>query len=75
MSRLEAEVSTLNGHLVGLQHSWSGSAATAFQAVVAEWTATQRRVEQNLADINRALAFAAEQYAETEAGNARLFQR
>jgi hypothetical protein len=42
---------------------------------VAEWTATQQRVEENLAAINQALTFAAQQYAEIESANARLFQR
>ncbi|HEV7948256.1 MAG TPA: WXG100 family type VII secretion target [Glaciihabitans sp.] len=75
IGRLQAEVSGLHGQLLNLQGSWSGHAASAFQSVVAEWTATQQRVEENLAAINQALTFAAQQYAEIESANARLFQR
>jgi early secretory antigenic target protein ESAT-6 len=75
ISRIQAEVSGLHGQLVNLQGSWSGQAATAFQSVVVEWKATQQRVEENLAAINQALTMAAQQYAEIEASNARLFGR
>jgi early secretory antigenic target protein ESAT-6 len=75
IGRLQAEVSGLHGQLLNLQGSWTGQAATAFQGVVTDWKATQQRVEENLAAINQALAMAAQQYAEIEATNARLFQR
>lgn len=75
MARIEGEVSGLYGQLVGLQGSWSGQAATAFQSVIAEWKATQQRVEESLAALNQALAIAAQQYAEIESSNARLFGR
>ena len=65
----------LYSQLVALQSSWSGEAATAFQSVVAEWKATQHRVEESLAAINQALTLAAQQYAEIELSNARLFGR
>ena len=73
--RLQAEVSGLDGQLTQLQASWTGQAATAFSGVVAEWKSTQQRVEENLAAINQALTQAAQQYAEIEAANARLFVR
>jgi early secretory antigenic target protein ESAT-6 len=73
IGRIQAEVAGLHGQLVDLQGSWSGSAATAFQAVVAEWKGTQQRVEEALASINQALSAAARQYAEVEEGNARMF--
>ena len=73
ISRIQAEVATLHGQLADLQGSWSGSAATAFQGVVAEWKGTQQRVEEALASINQALSAAARQYAEVEEGNARMF--
>jgi early secretory antigenic target protein ESAT-6 len=75
ISRIQAEVSGLHGQLVNLQGSWSGQAATAFQSVVVEWKATQQRVEENLATLNQALTVAAQQYAEIEASNSRLFGR
>jgi 6 kDa early secretory antigenic target len=71
--RIGAEVSSMYAQLTNLQGSWSGQAATAFQAVVTDWRATQQRVEESLAAINRALTLAAQQYAEIEAQNARLF--
>lgn len=75
IGRIQGEVSSLHGQLVNLQSSWSGQAATSFQAIVNEWKATQQRVEENLAAINQALAQAAQQYAEIEQHNARLFAR
>ncbi len=73
IGRIQAEVSGLHGQLVNLQGSWGGQAATAFQTIVADWKATQQRVEESLAAINGALAQAGQQYAEIEASNARLF--
>jgi 6 kDa early secretory antigenic target len=75
IARLQAEVGGLQGQLTQLQASWTGPAADAFSGVVAEWTSTQHRVEENLAAINQALTHAAQQYAEIEATNARLFVR
>ena len=75
ISRIESEVAGLHAQLVNLQSSWTGQASTAFQGVVADWTATQQRVEEVLASINLALAHAAQQYADIEAANARLFAR
>lgn len=75
VDRIQAEVSGLYGQLTSLQASWSGQAATAFQAVVTDWRATQQRVEESLAAINHALTLAGQQYAEIEAQNVRLFAR
>lgn len=75
MSRIQSEVSGLNGQLTNLQGSWTGQASTAFQSVVADWRATQQRVEESLAAINQALGVAGQQYADIEAANARLFVR
>jgi early secretory antigenic target protein ESAT-6 len=73
IGRLQSEVTSLHGQLVQLQSSWTGEAATAFSGVVTEWKGTQQRVEENLAAINQGLTRAAQQYAEIEAANARLF--
>lgn len=73
MSRLEAEAANLRAQLVNLQGSWTGPAAMAFQSIVGDWTATQHRVEQNLAAIGQALGQAGRQYADVELANARMF--
>ncbi|MCU1558057.1 MAG: family type secretion target [Microbacteriaceae bacterium] len=75
IGRIQAEVSGLHGQLDDLQGSWSGQAATAFQAALSEWRVTQQRVEEALAAINHALGQAGQQYADIEASNARLFSR
>lgn len=75
IGRIQAEVSGLHGQLVNLEASWSGQAATAFQSLIADWKATQQRVEENLNAINLALGQAGQQYADIEAANARLFLR
>jgi 6 kDa early secretory antigenic target len=74
-SRIQADVSSLHARLLDLQGSWTGQAASAFQAVVADWTATQRRVEESLQMLNTGLARAGQHYAEIEMQNARLFAR
>jgi early secretory antigenic target protein ESAT-6 len=75
VGRIQAEVSALHSQLTALQGSWTGQAATAFQGVVSEWRGVQERVEQSLTSIGQALGYAAQQYAEIEASNARLFLR
>ncbi len=75
IGRIQAEVGGLHGQLISLQDSWSGQAASAFQAVVNEWKSTQQRVEESLDAISRALGQAGQHYAEIEAANARLFTR
>ena len=73
IGRIQAEVSGLRGQLNNLQGSWTGQAASAFQAVITDWKATQQRVEESLAAISHALGQAGQQYADIEASNARLF--
>ncbi|HWH25180.1 MAG TPA: WXG100 family type VII secretion target [Pseudolysinimonas sp.] len=73
MSRIEGEVAGLLSQLVNLESSWTGQAAASFQSAVGDWRATQQRVHESMGLINRALAQAGQTYAETEAGNARLF--
>jgi len=73
VSRIQGEVTALHSQLEQLQASWTGGAATAFRGIVAEWRATQQRVEDNLAAIGTALAQAGQQYAEIEQQNMRLF--
>jgi early secretory antigenic target protein ESAT-6 len=75
ISRIQGEVGGLHAQLLNLQGSWTGQAASAFQTVVLDWKSTQQRVEENLAAINQALTLAAQQYADIEASNARMFGR
>jgi 6 kDa early secretory antigenic target len=72
-STIGAEVDRMMRHLVQLQASWKGQAATSFQHVVTEWQGTQERVRASLEDIQRALASAGRQYEEVEAATARMF--
>jgi early secretory antigenic target protein ESAT-6 len=74
-SRIQSDVTGLHSRLVELQGSWTGQAAAAFQTVVTDWTATQRRVEESLQLLTTALAQAGQHYAEIELQNARLFAR
>jgi WXG100 family type VII secretion target len=74
VTRLEAESSALLTQLTQLQGSWTGAAAVAFQGVVERWRATQRQVEEALADINGALTAAGRQYADVEQASASLFR-
>ena len=74
ISRIQGEVGALTAQLSNLEPVWQGQAATAFQAIMSDWRATQLRVEEGLAAINSSLSLAGTQYAETEAGNARLFR-
>jgi WXG100 family type VII secretion target len=74
IARLQAEILALHANLSGLQASWTGPAATAFQGVVARWRHTQSRLESELATINEALALASRQYADIELAHVRMFQ-
>ena len=74
-SAIRSEVAAMMRHLTDLQASWRGGAATAFGAVMADWAATQARVEDSLDQITVALGSAATTYAETEQQVSRLFGR
>ena len=73
--RVQADVAALLASLTALESSWGGTAATAFQSVVAEWRATQQRVDEVLLSITQALAAAGRQYLDVEDANARMFAR
>ena len=73
VERISADVQAMKRGLDELQGSWRGSAATNFQALVAEWTLTQGKVEASLASINLALNSAAATYAQAELGNTQRF--
>lgn len=73
VDRISADVQAMKGGLDELQATWKGSAANNFQALVAEWTLTQNKVEASLASINLALSSAAASYFQTEQGNTQRF--
>jgi len=75
LGRIQAEVAALLGQLTGLEGSWTGQAAAAFQASVTDWRATQQQVAQSAESLGQALNQAGQQYAEIEQANARLFAR
>ena len=59
VAAIRTEVAALMRHLTDLQAGWRGAAATAFGGVVADWAATQQRVEASLDQITAALGQAA----------------
>jgi WXG100 family type VII secretion target len=71
--QIGSEVDRMMRHLIELQASWQGQAATSFQHVVAEWRGTQERVRSALEEIQTALAVAGRQYEEVEASAVRMF--
>ncbi len=75
IARLQSESAGLNANLSGLQSSWSGPAASAFHALLSEWTAAYQRVEQTLTAINEALGHAGQGYADVEHQASRMFMR
>lgn len=70
---IRSEVAAMHRQLTELQGTWRGSAATAFAGVLADWTATQARLEESLGQIGRAMQAAATTYADAEAQASRLF--
>ncbi|MDO5049300.1 MAG: WXG100 family type VII secretion target [Actinomycetaceae bacterium] len=72
---LRAEVQAMMGHITALEASWSGVASNQFNAVAAQWRATQVQVEQSLDEIGAQLAVAANTYADAEAQSSALFAR
>ncbi|GGH61538.1 WXG100 family type VII secretion target [Rothia aerolata] len=68
-----SEVNGLTASLQDLQNSWTGSASVNFQGVLNSWRATQRQVEDSIAQINEALSRAGVNYADTESANAAMF--
>ena len=67
------EVDRMMRHLLDLQATWKGTAATSFQQVIADWRATQERVRATLEEIQRALAVAGQQYEDADNAAARMF--
>lgn len=72
---IQHEVSAMLLHLTDLQSSWRGSAATAFDGVITEWSAAQTAVEQALDSIRLALASTSTTYQEAEDAARTFFGR
>lgn len=70
---ITSEVNGMTASLQDLQNSWTGSASVNFQGVLNNWRATQRQVEEAIAQINEALNKAGINYADTESANAAMF--
>ncbi|GAA4657450.1 WXG100 family type VII secretion target [Arthrobacter cryoconiti] len=73
VDRIRMEVDAMKRNLLDLESTWTGAAATNFQALLQEWHATQIKVEASLESINSALSMAATQYAQAEDANTRMF--
>ena len=73
IARISGEVDTLHAQMTGLQSSWSGVAANGFQELIGRWRTTAAAVDGQLSEIGQALSIAAQQYADIEAANSRLF--
>ena len=73
VASITAEVNGMTASLQDLQSSWTGSASTNFQGVFDKWRATQRQVEESIAQINEALSRAGVNYSDTEQSNASMF--
>jgi 6 kDa early secretory antigenic target len=70
---IRGEVDGMMRHLIELQASWKGQAASSFQHVLTDWGATQERVRGALEDLRKSLALAGQQYAEAELAASRMF--
>ena len=73
VASITAEVNGMTASLQDLQSSWTGSASTNVQGVLEKWRATQRQVEESIAQINEALSRAGVNYSDTEQSNASMF--
>jgi WXG100 family type VII secretion target len=71
--QIGVEVDGMMRHLLDLQNSWKGVAATSFQHVVTDWRATQDRVRTSLDEIQQALSAAGAHYDQAEETATRMF--
>lgn len=68
------EVASMTALLGQLEGTWRGGAAMAFQDALAQWRVTQQQVESALGALATALNTAAQQYADVEGANLRMFR-
>ncbi len=72
---IETSVGSMHARLTALEGAWTGTAATEFQAVVAEWNALQQRVRADLAQIAEVTGRAGGTYQLAEDGVRGMFAR
>ncbi|MGO1561586.1 MAG: WXG100 family type VII secretion target [Actinomycetaceae bacterium] len=63
---VRTEVGTMMAHLLTLQTTWTGTAASSFTTCSEQWRALQSQVEANLDEISLALDSAARGYEDAE---------
>lgn len=73
IDRLRGDVNAMQAGLQDLATTWQGAASTNFQSVIADWRATQTRVEESLTGISTALTRASDFYDQAEQANAAMF--
>jgi len=74
-TELESQVAALTSQMAALADTWTGTAASAFQELYAQWRGQAGQIQQSLADISTSLNSAGTNYAEVEAANASGFSR
>ena len=63
---IEASVAEMTSRLSSLSSSWTGTAATEWQSVLAEWRTLQTRLREDLVTIGQLTARAGTSYQQTE---------
>jgi early secretory antigenic target protein ESAT-6 len=72
--RMDGDLGDLRAELEDLAAGWSGQAADALRARLAEWDTEMTELTQALALIAEALQRIREAYSDTEAANSQRFQ-
>lgn len=72
-TQIAQQLEDLKSYLAPLIASWSGEAATDFQALQAKWDSSALDLNQVLRQVSQALRTAGEQYQATENSNSSLW--
>lgn len=70
---IETSVAAMAGRMQSLAGVWSGTAASEWQALLAEWRTLQTRVREDLVQIGQLTARAGASYQQTEDAVRSLF--
>ena len=62
-------LTSLQNQIDPLAASWKGTAATAFNSLMAQWHEDANKLTQALTDISQALSASGKNYAQTESSN------
>ncbi|NEG69370.1 WXG100 family type VII secretion target [Bifidobacterium choloepi] len=73
VAAIREAVDGMYANLNALGEVWTGSAATQFATVAAQWRSAQQQMEESLDSIQRALANASVVYDDAETQASRLF--